>query len=184
MGCPLCGADQVRRDYAPARGYAITLAGAALLFLRGLFSPLILAPQFAVADDQRLWIVGGAVFLYGLYNLVRHGNRYCGACGYRFRATPTNCGAGDTIGGGIGALAAKFGGMGMPAVQTRPARQEPEEKPSGAIRYEPVLACLKFKNPAARAEAARTLAEATGQDFGEDYEGWKAWLVENKKIRG
>lgn len=186
MGCPVCGSSQVCKDYAPARGYVLAAAGLGLLFLRAFFSPEILSPVLA-SEEQRLLLAGVLVFGYGAYNLLRHGNRFCGDCGFRFRATSTNQGAiagVSDISHIAAAQAARSGSSGaISEMMHGRGDAERAERKRGAIRYEPVLACLKFKNPQQRAEASRTLVEATGKDFGEDYDAWRVWLLENKKIR-
>lgn len=189
MGCPLCGSSQVRKDYAPARGYVLAAVGLAMLFLRAFFNPEILSPVLA-AESQRVLLVGVLVFGYGAYHLLRHGNRYCGECGFRFRATLANQASAVSLASARYAAAAQAAENGAPGSVSevmfgKDGRDDEKgERKKVAIRFEPVLACLKFKDAAARAEAARTLAEATGQNFGEDYDAWKAWLIENRKIRG
>ncbi len=173
--CPLCKSKLIRRDYAPSRGYILTLAGMAVLFVRSYVNPAILYPALLI-EDKRLLVIGLGLFAYGMYCIFRHDNRYCDSCGYRFRK-PCN-----------EAPAIKFA-----EIRNDPASVESHShnaKSSGdstennlktlnPANLKPVLACLKFKNPQQRKQAAQTLREATGEDFGEDYQAWSNWLKEN-----
>lgn len=182
MSCPLCGADLIRKDYPPARGYVLMAAGLGLALLRAVFDPQVLMPQLANADSQKLFLVGGLVFLYGAFHLFRHGNRFCGKCGFRFRATPYNQGSASSF-ADLAAKAGEQGGLAGSFSALTQRKEEGGERKRGGVRFEPVLACLKFQDARKRAEAAQTLREETGEDFGEDYEQWHAWLLEHKKIR-
>jgi len=190
MDCPLCGSENLHRDDAPNRSYALILLGLGLLFA-GRF----LRPELVIYPDElrKLLILGVAVALFGVFDLFRHGNRYCGDCGYRFRARR----------GGSGCSALPLRMRGADAQATAMGARSPAEERPGAkyIRglshdssgdgaaeeidpntpLEPILACLKFKNPQMRRDAARTLRKLTGQDFGEDQEAWAAWYGANKE---
>lgn len=191
MECPLCASRQIRTDYPPPRGYFLLLAGAAMLFVRSFLSPALMN-QVLEVEGNRLLVFGLAICAYGAFCLLRHGNRYCGTCGFRFRAV-----AGDSAGEGLPAA----GAQGRIAAAFAKVERQMERAPEGmaeflgeekvqenrqtlrrgAVKIEPLLACLKFKDAQQRHNAAETLREISGKDFGEDYEAWRNWHEESRK---
>jgi len=169
MECPHCQSRKIRKDYAPPRGYALATVGLILVGLGRLVQPAILLLPDESAR-QRLLIAGVLVLLYGMAHLVRHGNRYCGVCGFRFREIsnqPYGAGAGrDGSSSGRAAHHAQSSNAGGLSVHTP---------------IEPILACLRFKDEAMRMDAAANLTKLTGQDFGIDADAWDAWWKENKE---
>jgi len=193
MSCPLCGSVELKRDYAPARSYALILLGLALLGAGRFLKPEMVAYPLEL---HKLVIVGVAVLLFGLFDTIRHGNRYCAECGYRLRVKLTRC-----RGGLMPRISSPF-----PADSANRDNRNPDERPGA--RYicgskppaahvrnddgeedeinpntplEPILACLKFKDPNMRKDAAKSLRKLTGQDFGEDHAAWWKWYEDNKQ---
>lgn len=189
MECPLCASRQIRTDYPPPRGYFLLLAGAAMLFVRSFLSPALLSDVLAV-EGNRLLVFGVMLAAYGAFCLLRHGNRYCATCGFRFRAVATD-GATAGLPAGEGRIAAAFAKVENQAGKTPGGMAEflGEDKVQenrqalrrGAVKIEPLLACLKFKNPQQRHNAAETLREISGEDFGEDFEAWSRWYETSRK---
>ncbi|MBN2711219.1 MAG: hypothetical protein JXR97_02155 [Planctomycetes bacterium] len=170
MECPCCGSRWVQKDYAPARTYALMLLGIALIVPRNFINPEMLS-VIGQAHVGRVFIFGIALLFYGMLDAFRHGNRYCGACGYRFRAYRENAGGGSQQ--RTRAECAPFeSGM------ASSGREDRKLDPNTPI--EPLLKCLNFKNEKMRSDAAGTLRRLTGQDFGTDAEAWSAWWAENK----
>ena len=46
---------------------------------------------------------------------------------------------------------------------------------------EPLIAILKDKEETIREVAAKALEKITGKDFGQDYDKWQKWWVQNKE---
>ncbi len=162
MECPQCGSKSLQRDYAPPRTYALILVGLGLIFIaRGLQPGLLLIEP---AELGRFLVVGVIAVLLGGFDSVRHGNRFCLVCGTRCRARPRPAGA--------------------PAENVRPPRREAggtERTLDPRTPVEPLLKCLRFKDPHKREEAAHTLARLTGQSFGPEAEAWENWWRDNRE---
>ncbi len=193
--CPVCASRRIQADYPPARGYALMLGGMALLFAGGFLDPAVLHPKLA---PEMFWLVaiGALLALYGANWLVRHDNRFCQDCGYRFRrplAAPAD--ARTPAPGGVAGALMKATGFGVgESEEARAARRfvapsstpstSPASERSATINpntpVEPILACLKFRDPKQRETAAATLRKLTGRDFGTDHAAWAAWWEENK----
>lgn len=182
--CPLCNSKQILKDYAPPRGYALTLAGMGMLFIASFANPRLLSPAI-INEADKIYVFGIALFLYGAYNMFQHGNRFCVACGYKFRVLKSNAALAKS-GGKIdqafnkaeNSLAQKKTILNEVAC----SRLEHEKKGHKTnTNTKMLLPCLKLSDPTQRANAAESLASITGQDFGEDYDAWKNWLDNNRK---
>lgn len=164
--CPQCSSRKVRKDYAPAKGYALIVTGMGMLFVRSFLNPVLFQPAIGV-ESHRLLVLGLMLFAYGVYSTFKHDNRYCASCGYKFRRPDPQAAEPATN-----------------EPHNNYASREPEPRDahatSSATSFKPLLACLKFKDPTQRANAAQTLKEMTGQDFGEDHQAWSDWFKNNK----
>lgn len=189
-------------------GAGLLFAGA---FLHpDLFDPRLEA--FMASPPLQLLAVGLALAAYGGYRLFHHRNRYCADCGHRWRAPEPR--PADARNPEIGGMAGAFLGGGSKASLDMPgggparsngahdaglhdrarARRGVSTESGGAAgsagagartgRVQPLLACLGFKDPRARAEAARTLRQMTGQDFGEDAAAWRAYFDQQRRGEG
>ncbi len=168
MECPLCGSRRVDRDYAPARSYAVIVVAVGILFAVAFLDPSLYSFR-ARAESGRIWVLGAALLVYGGYLTRRHGNRFCGDCGYRFRASSRHPSATPRP-----ALRESLPDSGK-ASQKKAAKLDPNTP------IEPILACLRFKDPQQRETAAATLRKLTGQDFDSAAETWEQWWAENKE---
>ncbi len=195
MQCPLCGSLELRRDYAPARSYALILLGLALLAAGRFLKPEMVAYPLEL---HKLVIVGVAILLFGLFDIVRHGNRYCAECGYCLRVRAAHPGGGFMPRIGFPFVAGDQG-AGNRNLNERPGARfirgsrvaassadagdddnDDDEEINPNTPLEPIMACLKFKDPKMRKDALKTLRKLTGQDFGEDHDAWRRWYDENK----
>ena len=186
MDCPLCGSDDVHRDYAPARSYALLLLALGLLFAGRFLAPSATAYP---GELGRLVILGVVVGLFGLFDTFGHQNRYCGYCGYRFRArsrrhagaaTPLRRMESAESPGRAGPPEDRPGAKYIRGLASHKTTDGETDELDPNTPIEPILACLKFKDEKMRREATNTLRRLTGQDFGEDTEAWKQWYAENK----
>ena len=168
--CPRCGARRIARDYAPAQAFAFAMLGILFLVVGGLLDPAWLRPGVSV-EGPRILMVGVVLFAYGLYQIRTHGNRYCLACGARFRM-PRNGLYGPST-----PEAEPSTGLKRPTHPTAGRRTPGKLDPATPI--EPLLACLRFNDPQAREDAAATLARLTGESFGVDAEAWSVWWAEH-----
>lgn len=205
MSCPNCGSADTRSDHAPARCYALLLLGVGLLFAGRMLKPeTVLFPECL----PQLLVVGAAALGLGFIDLLRHGNRYCGDCGYRFRrcrGVPVAATNVTAVAEKQAAPPAEGGPEAQPdrrgpgtaaraeaAIERQTASGEragseyirgyggdDDDTPDPATPLEPIVACLKFKNERMRREAAATLRRLTGQNLGEDHAAWQKWLDEN-----
>lgn len=176
MECPHCGSRRVRKDDPPVQGYALGGLGLLLVGLMRLLHPSLLTLA-GESERQRLLYVGAAMLAYGIYRLLRHDNRFCAACGFRFRDVSRIPAASGLAGQ---ADAEEEGGRFRVAASASRAVREEKKPLSSNTPLEPILACLRFKDPKMRAEAAQSLRKLTGQEFGEDAAAWDAWWAENK----
>lgn len=188
--CPLCTSTRIRNDDPPLRGYVLAGFGGMMLFAGSFLNADVFAPGMA-AEQSRLLLFGGLVFLYGVVLLFRHANRYCDTCGTRFRkpgapSATHEAHAPRATGSRIDAAMEKAErqlhrqapGQGVSA---SPITHSPSRAPLPANQpIEPLLACLKFRDPKQRATAHESLRTLTGADLPEDYEEWAAWWQENK----
>ncbi len=163
MACPYCGSEHIQRDYPPGRAYALLTVGLALLFAGRYLQPNI----FTVppAEITRFLTAGGLLAALGMWDILRHGNRFCAACGFRFRAFPQS----------------QKNFVCCPPPTAVAQRQEEKTRPLDRnTPIEPILACLRFKDESMRRDAISSLRQLTGQDFGDDIASWEKWWKENK----
>jgi hypothetical protein len=167
MQCPFCESSLINRDYAPPRSYALILLGLALIFVEKFVRADFF--RWSEADLQKLYFVGAVVFVFGLFDLFRHGNRFCASCGFRFRQTASRK-TGEPV--MVCALNEK---------RTVGEKATGSRKINPHTKIEPILKCLRLKNEKMRAEAVETLSLLTGQDFGLDADAWDKWWEENRE---
>ncbi|MFW5856514.1 MAG: hypothetical protein ACOCX4_01440 [Planctomycetota bacterium] len=173
MECPLCGSRALIRDYAPPRPYAFLLFGGFLLVLGRLVLPGIRPGLFVPGFDAvfpRLYYAGIAACLLGGFDLFINETRYCVACGFRGRFPRKRMDAKTA------AAVAEF--RKERPVEARKAAKQPPVGTGQSVG--PLIRMLRMKDPSMRADAAATLREVTGQDFGEDADAWDAWWAEHK----
>ncbi len=176
MECPNCQSRKIRKDYAPPRGYALAIVGLILIALARVVNPAILMLPDASASQR--WLIAGILVLaYGMMHLVRHGNRFCGVCGFKFREIQNQPYAVGSSTRSRTESAGKYAdsSAGSASADTNSGTLNPNTP------IEPILACLRFNDPAMRVDAAASLKKLTGQDFGEDADAWNCWWKENKE---
>lgn len=188
MPCPHCGADAMRRDYAPPRPFAYLLGGGALLFAM-MFWP---SPKLAQGGTRAaiMEFVAYAALLVGSVELARHGNIYCGVCGMKFRRARRTTAAGFDR-NAVVERSVDETKKSLASAADDPAAPFARYHADGGHRHEPpadtpippLLKVLRFKNPAMRADAAATLQQLTGQSFGEDADAWDRWWAEHSHNR-
>jgi len=161
MACPHCSSAHIRRDYPPSRAYALLTIGLALLFAARYLHPSIF--NVPPAEIAKFLVAGGLLAALGVWDLLRHGNRFCAACGFRFRA--------------VFSRRTEIFGACSPANSARKDEKAPLARHTP---IEPLLACLRFKDERMRRDAVASLCQLTGQNFGEDAAAWEKWWQENK----
>jgi hypothetical protein len=202
MECPLCGSRALIRDHASPRAWVLLGLGAAILLGWRLVLPVVLPllvnaafgaepadPErlntaLAAVDHMKRWLLfaGLACALLGALDVILDGSRYCARCGFRGRyprrrLDPQTAAAVSHL-----------------QEATRSARQErtggTTAGPRGDTHHAPppveqpvapLIRMLRLKNPEMRRDAAATLREVTGEDFGEDADAWEAWWEANRE---
>lgn len=195
--CPNCASTRIGNDDPPLRGYVLASLGCMMIFAGSFLSPDVFAPGMA-GEQTRLILFGFLVVAYAMALLLRHHNRYCHTCGTRFRQpgtlarTPPPADAEGTRAAAASRIDAAMEkaerqlhrqSVGMHGFSATPSAtssssSRPGLSPNQPI--EPLLACLKFRDPRQRATAHESLRTLTGVDLPEDYETWATWWKENK----
>jgi hypothetical protein len=163
------------RDYASPRAYALIVFGGLVVLLAGTVLPgvqdLMLEEHFRRSLD-RLLLFGAAAAALGALDLYLNENRFCAGCGLKVRRPRKRLDAKTE------SALQSFGGQ-------EPARSGAARAPRRAPvapdqPVQPLLRMLRAKNAELRRDAATTLRELTGQDFGEDADAWEDWWEENR----
>lgn len=181
--CPLCESGRILRDDPPVRGYFFLFLGLILILMGRFLHPDLFSPSLA-AEQSRLLLLGIVLVVYGIYLNLRHGNRWCGSCGFRFRLPIARQGEGVAIPRLPWEKAQTFSFRDriqedLRKGQNRGSEGDRHETVPPDQPIPPLLACLSFRDPRQRENAARTLRILTGQSFDADAEAWKKWYAEH-----